>query len=77
MRLSDRSVKLVFTPDDWHRTPAWILYRALPLLDVARRMGYDRDEELGVPFVFAAIPDTTSDLNVGEDGFMHDLQVSP
>lgn len=77
MRLSDRSVKLVFTPDDWHRAPAWILYRAMPLVDVARRMGYDRDEELGVPFVFAALPDTTTDRNVGEDGFMLDLQVAP
>lgn len=77
MRLSDRAVKLVFTPDDPNRNPAWIVYRALPMVDVARRLGYDRDEELGVPFVFAGIPLDDAEFNVGEDGFYLDLQVSP
>ena len=77
MRISDRTVKLVFTPDDVDRAPGWIMYRAAPSPDLQQRLVYDWDLEHSIPFVFVGLPDTTSELNVGETGPLVDLQVTP
>lgn len=76
-RLSDRAKKLVFTPDDPGRNPAWVIYRGLPLIDASRRLNFERTDELGLGFVFVGIPAATSAQDVGEIGPLYDLTVSP
>lgn len=58
-RLSNVSLKLLFVPRDSTRAPAWILYRAIPMLEEQAELEYAVEDEFGIPAVFMGIPDTT------------------
>lgn len=75
-RLSTRAVKLVFTPDDLYRVPAWCAYRAVPVFQRDVDLVWDRARELAPLVTFLGMPDTTAELQVGEIGPLVDLAAS-
>lgn len=58
-RLSDSSLKLLFVPRDPIRAPAWILYRAVPMLEEQAELEFSTEDEFGLPVVFMGIRDTS------------------
>jgi len=49
--------KLLFSAYDVTRNPSLLVYRAVPMLDSAARMGLAIKAEIGLPFAFMATPD--------------------
>ncbi len=61
-RASDRSIVLLFMPDDSDRVPCLVLHRALPAIEAKSRIEARLDREWGIPFAFTGIRDTSSRL---------------
>lgn len=70
-KLSDRSVVLVFWPDDRDRHPFFVMRRALPALKETAEIALRLDEEFGLPMLFFGIQDTSSRLY--DFGLAHDI----
>jgi hypothetical protein len=70
--LSNRSVVLVFTPDDTDRHAMFLMRRALPAIETTTEVRLRLDEEFGIPAIFHGIRDTSGRLY--EWGVPHDLQ---
>jgi hypothetical protein len=49
---SERSIKLLFAPDDTESGLHVVLYRAIPLIPAAAAVGFYLGRERGIPFVF-------------------------
>ena len=72
-RLSDRAVKLLFSPDDPNKHDAAILYFALPMIDEAAELQLDISDEMDLAAVFLAVPDANG--NTHEIGRIKDLSI--
>jgi len=70
--MSNRSVVLLFTPDDIDRHPMFLMRRALPAVRETAEIALRLDQEYGVPAIFVGIRDTSGRLY--EVGLAHDLQ---
>lgn len=70
-KMSDRSLVLVFWPDDRDRHPFFVMYRALPALKETVELQMKLDEEFGLPLLFVGIQDTSSRLYAF--GLGHDI----
>jgi hypothetical protein len=58
IRLSGRSIVLVFTPDDVERHPMFLMRRALPAIKETSEVAMRLDVELSLPVFFYGIRDT-------------------
>lgn len=75
--LSDRSVKLLFAPDDSEHGTHVILYRAIPSVATAASMGLYLGREKGIPFSFYAVPVEDSARSVYQLALRENLTLSP
>lgn len=57
--LTERAIVLLFVPTDADRHPAFILYKALPMLDEAAELNFSLATALEYGVVFAGVRDTT------------------
>jgi hypothetical protein len=65
-RLSPFGLKLLFVPRDIARAPAWLLYRAIPMLEDQAELDFATQKEFGIPALFMGIPDTSGrDIQIG------------
>lgn len=69
--VSDRSVVLLFTPDDTDRHPMFLMRRALPAIKETAEVAMKMDQEMGIPAIFYGIRDTNGKLY--DWGLAHDL----
>lgn len=53
------SIKLLVAPLAPARHPGFLLYRAIPMIQSAARIGYGLKAEMGVPFSFIGTPDSS------------------
>jgi hypothetical protein len=70
-KLSDRSVVLVFWPDDRDRHPFFVMWRALPAIQETSDIQLKLNEEFGLPVMFFGIQDTSGRLYTM--GLPHDI----
>lgn len=70
-KLSDRSVVLVFWPDDTDRHPFFVMRRALPCVKETADVALRIDQEYGIPVLFVGIQDTSQRLY--DWGLAHDI----
>lgn len=71
--LSNRSVVLLFAPDDPDRHMMFLMRRALPAIEANAKLAMRLDQEFGIPALFYGIRDTSSRMYLW--GLPHDLQV--
>jgi hypothetical protein len=74
-RLSNRSIVLLFAPDDRDRHPMFVMRRALPALEETAEIRLHMDEDFGLPVVFYAIRDANAKLF--DWGMAHDVPPTP
>jgi hypothetical protein len=69
--MSNRSVVLLFTPDDADRHPMFLMRRALPAIKETAEVMLRVDQEFGLPVIFHGIRDASGKLY--EWGMAHDI----
>lgn len=63
---SDRSVKLLFVPNDTDRHKMILLHKALPLVDETAELMHELSEEQVVAAIFIAMPDSSGNIYAAE-----------
>lgn len=61
-RLSDRSVVLLFSPDDTDRAPMLLMRRALPYAQESAEAAFALNSDIAIPVGFSGIRDADGDL---------------
>lgn len=76
MRLSSKSIKLLFVPkaDDNH--PYVLVYKALPAVEETSEIKLSFADEVGIPVMFVGIPDDASGRKVYQIGRKEDISLT-
>ena len=73
--LSASGIKLLFSPDDTIRIPFVLFRNAIPMIEETALMNIEIDQDWTVPFLFAAIRDSSTPAKAVAMGFRGDFSL--